>query len=163
MGIGTIGTIVINVNDLEAGEKFWSEMTGLEVISRAYARRFSFLGLSDPWKVEITLQRVEAEKGTDPNRVHLDIDVEGPLDEAIRKVEVIGGLIKKAPSLYPRPGSVEDLAPVADWAVMQDPFGNEFCLIAPITRDQSDAAVATWEKGESDDHALRLAAGVTPA
>jgi len=47
---------------------------------------------------------------------------------------------------------------VLDWAVMQDPFGNEFCLVVPLTKDQSQAAMAA---DATTDQQWRLAAGVT--
>jgi hypothetical protein len=41
---------------------------------------------------------------------------------------------------------------------MQDPFGNEFCIVELLTEEQSQAAM---ESGASTDHELRVAAGVT--
>ena len=46
---------------------------------------------------------------------------------AVEKVIALGGRLRKAPALYP---SYED--PVIEWAVMLDPFGNEFCLIRDV-------------------------------
>ena len=43
MSIGRVLATVINVNDLEAGEAFWSELTGLPVIGSGYAGRYSYL------------------------------------------------------------------------------------------------------------------------
>lgn len=74
---------------------------------------------------------------------------------------MLGGTVKKPPSLYPRPGSYGSDKPAIDWAVMQDPFGNEFCLVRDLTREQSAAAVAAAERGVKDDRALREAAGQT--
>ena len=51
------------------------------------------------------------------------------LRSAVAQVEAIGGTLKKLPSIYPRPGSFPGKPPVIDWAVMADPFGNEFCLV----------------------------------
>ena len=41
---------------------------------------------------------------------------------------------------------------------MQDPFGNEFCIVEELTPEQQAAAMASKE---TDDHALRVAAGQT--
>ncbi len=43
---------------------------------------------------------------------------------AARQVEEIGGVLLKPAALYPN-----DDDPMLEWAVLQDPFGNEFCLI----------------------------------
>jgi hypothetical protein len=34
-----------------------------------------------------------------------------------------------------------DEEPVIDWPVMQDPFGDEFCLVYELTDEQSTAAI----------------------
>ena len=73
----------------------------------------------------------------------------------------LGGRVKKPPSLYPRPGSHGDERPLIDWAVMQDPFGNEFCLVDDLTTEQSLAAVNAV--GATTDPEWRAAAGVTEA
>ncbi len=160
MGIGTVLATVINVNDLEAGEAFWSEVTGLPVIASSYAGRFSYLGQPDPWKQEITLQKVDATKDDEPNRLHIDIAPEDGIDEAVERIVRLGGNIKKAPSIAPRPGR-GDLMPIIDWAVMQDPFGNEFCLVDRLSREQIGSVMAAAERGVSDDRDLRVAAGLT--
>ena len=41
---------------------------------------------------------------------------------------------------------------------MQDPFGNEFCIVEELTPEQQAAAMASEA---TDDHALRVAAGQT--
>ncbi len=159
MGIGHVLATVIDVNDLEAGEAFWSEVTGLPVITSGYANRYSYLGQADPWRHEITLQKVDAVKGDGPNRQHLDITPDDGVDAAITKILALGGRLKKAPSVAPRPGSGE-LRPIIDWAVMQDPFGNEFCLVSRLSRDQVSRVLEAAERGVSDDQQLREAAGV---
>jgi len=45
-----------------------------------------------------------------------------------------------------------------DWAVMQDPFGNEFCRVHELKPEQSLAAVAV---DASTDHEWRVAARQT--
>jgi hypothetical protein len=42
---------------------------------------------------------------------------------------------------------------------MQDPFGNEFCLVDELTLDQSHAAMAALDA--TTDNQWRIAAGVT--
>ena len=41
---------------------------------------------------------------------------------------------------------------------MQDPFGNEFCLVDDLTKEQSTAAIAA---NANTDQEWRIAAGVT--
>jgi len=41
--------------------------------------------------------------------------------------------------------------PLIDWAVMQDPFGNEFCLVRPLTRLEREALAVAAEQGPAED------------
>lgn len=160
MAVGSVLSTVIDVGDLEVAEEFWSSVTGLPVIASNYGGRFSYLGEADPWKQEITLQLTKNVKSESPNRLHLDIAVHQGIDQAIDQIVALGGTVKKAPSVAPRPGR-EDLHPIVDWAVMQDPFGNEFCLIDRLRREQIEGVIAASKAGVVDDHQLRVAAGLT--
>jgi Glyoxalase-like domain len=153
--------VVIDVGDLSVAEQFWSEVTGLEVIGSNYAERFSWLGTADPWHAEIILQRRDDEKPDIANRCHVDITPEIGVDEAVEAIVALGGALRKEPSIYPRPGSVPGRRPLIDWAVMRDPFGNEFCLVHDLTREQSEAVMAAADEGVSTDRGFRIAAGVT--
>ncbi|HET9259839.1 MAG TPA: VOC family protein [Acidimicrobiia bacterium] len=161
MGIGTLHCVVLDVGDLVTAERFWSEVTGLEVIGSNYAERFSWLGTPDPWHAEMILQARPSIKGTETNRCHVDITPRHGVDAAVEAIVAIGGRIKKAPSIYPRPGSLPGRRPLIDWAVMRDPFGNEFCLVEDLTPEQADAVLAAAEAGAGDDHTFRVAARVT--
>lgn len=155
MGIGTLRCAVIDVNDLGVAEAFWSEVTGLPVIPSVFPGRYSYLGQPDPWRHEVILHLVKSVKGTEANRAHVDIWVRD-VDAAIAQIEAIGGRLKRSPTIYPRPGSSDGVPPTLDWSVMQDPFGNEFCVINVLTPQES-AAVAHAAPG--DDHHYRVAAG----
>jgi catechol 2,3-dioxygenase-like lactoylglutathione lyase family enzyme len=161
MAIGELRCVVINVTDLERAYEFWAAVTGLEVIGSedGWHGRFGYLGTRDPWKHEIILQVVDMLKDEDPNRVHVDITPEIGIDDAVERIVAIGGSVKKPPSLYPRPGSHGDERPLIDWAVMQDPFGNEFCLVSNLSDEQSAAAMAAT--GATTDREWRAAAGLT--
>lgn len=164
MGIGTYRCTVINVGDLEVGYRFWSAVTGLEIIGRTpggWHGRFGYLGRGDPWKTEFILQVVDIPKREGANRVHIDLTPNEGMDRAIEQILALGGSVKKPPSLYPRPGSHGDEPPVLDWAVMQDPFGNEFCLVSELTREEIAAVLAATKAGASTDQEWRLAAGRT--
>lgn len=44
MAVGTLRRIVIDVNDLEVGERFWAAVTGLPLRFSAWQGQFSGLG-----------------------------------------------------------------------------------------------------------------------
>ena len=157
MGIGKLMCAVVDVEDLGIAEAFWSELTGLPVIPSWFPGRYSYVGEPEPWRHRLILHKVSTHKELEANRGHVDIWVRD-IDTAITQVEAIGGHVKKAPTIYPRPGSYPGEPPRIDWAVMQDPFGNEFCLITVLS---TDAVQAVEALGEADDHLLRAAAGRT--
>ena len=163
MGIATFRCTVIDVTDLTLAYEFWSGVTGLERIGSrgGWHGRFGYLGHKDPWKHEFILQVVDTPKGESANRVHIDLTPNEGVDRAIEAIIALGGSVKKPPSLYPRPGSHGDEAPVIDWAVMQDPFGNEFCLVSELAPDEIDAVLEATKAGASTDHEWRVAAGRT--
>ncbi len=160
MGVGKLMCAVIDVDDLEIAETFWSEVTGLPVIPSFIPGRYSYLGQPDPWRHELILHLVRTLKGPEANRAHVDIWVRD-VDRAMSEVEAIGGRVKRTPSIYPRPGSRPGEPPLIDWAVAQDPFGNEFCLITHLSHDQVRAVEDAARQGPGDDHHWRVAAGRT--
>ncbi len=161
MGIATYRCTVIDVDDLTLGYRFWSEVTGWDVIGKqnGWHGRFGYLGRKDPWKHEIILQVVATPKGEMANRAHIDLTPNEGIDRAIEQIIALGGSVKKPSSLYPRPGSHGDEKPAIDWAVMQDPFGNEFCLVSELTPEEIDAVLEATKAGASTDHEWREAAG----
>src|SRR5262245_35743648 len=137
MAIGTMRCVVINVTDLSVAYRFWSAVTGWEVIGseEGWHGWLGYLGTAEPWKHEMILIKSDAAPiETEPpthhrtNTVHIDITPTHGVDRAIEQILEIGGSLKKPASLYPRPGTHDD-PPIIDWAVMQDPFSNEFCLV----------------------------------
>jgi len=175
MAIGTIRCFAIDVEDLEVGASFWSELTGIPRISSPWPDRFAYLGYEDEttWRHDLLLHRVTSPKRSDPdeidvarridpaaNRAHVDIGVED-VDVAIAQIEQIGGRLKYEPTLYPVPHAYDGARPVIDWAVMQDPFGNEFCLVRVLApAERAALALAAEEGPASDDHWRRVAADV---
>lgn len=123
MAIGTLRRFVLDVNDLEVGEQFWSTVTGLAPRFSAWQGQFSALG--EMRTGSILLQLVPEPKSALKNRAHLDITVEH-LDGAVEEVVALGGTVVKPPGPFP------ESDPVLEWAVMADPFGNEFCLIRDL-------------------------------
>jgi hypothetical protein len=140
----------MDVNDLTVAEAFWSELTGLPVIPSVFPGRYSYLGRPEPWRHEVILHLVRGVKGPEANRAHVDIWVRD-VDLAIEQVEAIGGRLKRAPTIYPRPGSYPGEGPLIDWAVAQDPFGNEFCLIRVLDLAERDAVAEAGQRDAGDD------------
>lgn len=165
IGIATYRCTVIDVTDLAAAYRFWSAVTGLEIIGTSpggWHGRFGYLGHKHPWKHELILQVVKEPKGRSANRVHIDLTPREGIDRAIEQIVALGGSVKKPPSLYPRPRSHGAVPPVIDWAVMQDPFGNEFCLVSELTDAEIDAVLEATRAGAATDREWRMAAGRTP-
>ena len=123
MAIGTLRRFVLDVNDLEAGERFWTAVTGLETRFSAWQGQFSALGVIGTGS--ILLQLVPETKTALKNRAHLDITVED-LGRAVDEAVALGGGVVKPPGFCP------ESDPNLEWAVMTDPFGNEFCLIRDV-------------------------------
>ena len=149
MSVGTMRCVAINVTDFAVGYEFWSAVTGYEILGPEHGWHgwLGFLGTSSPWKHEMILIKsdaapiqTEAPTHHRTNPVHVDITPNEGIDGAIVEIIKLGGSVKKPPSLYPRPGTHED-GPVIDWAVMQDPFGNEFCLVQDLTAEQTAATM----------------------
>jgi predicted enzyme related to lactoylglutathione lyase len=158
MGIGRLKCPVVDVNDLATAEAFYSELTGIPVIPSVFPGRYAYLGEPEPWRADLIMHLVRTTKGPEANRGHLDIWVRS-IDEAIPRIEAIGGTVKKEPTIYPRPGSFPDEVPRIDWAVMRDPFGNEFCLVTILSAEQSQAVQDAAAQGPGDDRRWRAATG----
>jgi predicted enzyme related to lactoylglutathione lyase len=123
-GIATLWKPVVNVTDLDEGERFWSTVSGLSPMGR-HGGQYSVLDSTEPtdrgaW---ILLQLVPDRHDCSHGGTHLDFRVDDVAD-AVRRIEEIGGTTLRPPELY-QPDGIDML----EWAVMQDPFGNRFCLI----------------------------------
>lgn len=161
MGIGKLRCHVFHVTDLELGQAFWSAVTGLAPIPSVFPGRAAYLGTADPWNHEVILWKVDTEKDTETNRSHVDIWVRD-VDRAIDQIVEVGGRLKRPPTIYPRPRSRPGEPARLDWSVMQDPFGNEFCVISMLSPDEADAVAAAGEAADAaavDDDHWREAAG----
>ena len=122
-GIAKLWKPVINVTDLDAGETFWSAVSGLSPQGRH--GQFSVLDADnaadrDGW---ILLQLVPIGQVSVHGGTHLDFRVDD-VAAAARAITEIGGAVIKPPDMY-----VIDGEAFLEWAVMQDPFGNDFCII----------------------------------
>jgi len=123
MAVGEIRSFVVDVNDLEEGERFWASVLGLEVEFSAWQGQFSRIGRKGSGSV---LLQLVPEKKTDlKNRAHVDLTVEN-VERAVSEVLGLGGSVIKEPGIFP------ETDPLIEWAVVADPSGNEFCLIREL-------------------------------
>ena len=120
MAVGTFRSTVVDVNDLEEGERFWSSVLGLPVVFHAWQDQFSRIGTVGPGSV--LLQLVPERKTELKNRAHIDVTVTD-VNRAVEDVIGLGGSLIRAPVATPK------TEPLIQHAVVADPFGNEFCVI----------------------------------
>ena len=115
-----LGSIVIDCDDLKAGVAFWSAVLGLEEGDRDgnYVDLRGNIG-----GLRILLQKVP-EKKTAKSRIHLDIETDD-VDAEVKRLEALGARRRERP-------------------VMEDPCGNEFCVISPETEGFPERA-RTWD------------------
>jgi len=112
-----LGTVVINVQDMRRAVEFWTAALG-------YARRErdwepEFMMLIDPTgrQLPVSLQLADGPP-KEPVRVHLDLYT----SEQARHVERLTALGATRVDEWPYPDD-------ADFIVLRDPDGNEFCVI----------------------------------
>jgi predicted enzyme related to lactoylglutathione lyase len=109
-----LGSVVINVNDMERETTFWRELLGVDV-AREIPGFFVWLAPQRPGGISVALQLVpDAKEGR--NRLHLDTAVDD-LDAAQARVEALGGSLVETHEIMG-----------FTWRVMADPEGNEFCI-----------------------------------
>ena len=127
MAVGRLRRFVVDVNDLAVGEQFWSAVTGLPVEFSGLRDRAQgqFSGLGSIATGSVLLQLVPERKTALKNRAHLDIGVDD-VPGAVAEVVALGGSVVRSPGVFP------EHAPAVEWAVVADPFGNEFCLVRDI-------------------------------
>lgn len=109
---GRIWTIVVDCADADRAAAFWSEVLGVEIVSRY--RQYVFLGEIAPG-VRLTLQEVQEPK-TAKTRVHFDVQADDH-DALVELVVRLGGSVLHR--------VVDDAFTLT---VVTDPDGNEFCI-----------------------------------
>jgi predicted enzyme related to lactoylglutathione lyase len=107
-----VGSVVMNVVDIEREQAFWSALLDAEPV-RSVSGFFVWQAPQHLGGISVALQRVFEPK-VGRNRVHLDTGVED-LEAAQRRIEELGGSHVVSHAM----GGVT-------WRVMADPEGNEF-------------------------------------
>lgn len=112
-----LGAITIDVNDMPVAVAFWQAALGATVDESVDFGSATFLAMKLPsQELKIFLQLVP-EKKTAKTRMHLDIEAKDTTKEVARLVKLGAKVIRPLPD--------KGFA----FAVMQDPFGNEFCVL----------------------------------
>lgn len=110
----SIAVVVIDCVDSGPVAEFWMAALGYEVA----ARDGTWIKLRDPQGLgpPLAIDPVPESKAV-KNRVHLDLKPEGSLEDEVTRLEQLGARVFRV-----FPGS---------HTVMQDPEGNEFCVLEP--------------------------------
>ena len=115
--------VIIDCNDLEVGARFWAGALGTTVASTEGPYAFLETRAGD---LEIGLQLVPEPK-TAKSRVHLDFETDD-LEAEVKRLEALGARRQHF---------------VEGWWVMEDPHGNEFCVL-PREPGTLGADARTW-------------------
>jgi predicted enzyme related to lactoylglutathione lyase len=107
-----IACLIINTTNPDASARFWGALLDREV-GKQYSAYNELPG--NTGDIKLTIQKVEQWSGG--SSIHFDLKV-NDFEEAIRKIEALGGKLVKRESQnrwY--------------WAVLADPDGNLFCIL----------------------------------
>ena len=119
-----LGAIIIDCDDLDRGVAFWSGALGAGIGHR----EDPYVVLdARPGGLSIGLQRVPEPK-TAKSRVHLDMQSDD-VEAEVARLEALGARRQ---------------ARAESWWVMEDPCGNEFCVISGRREDAPEGA-RTWD------------------
>lgn len=112
-----LATVVVNVQDMERAVRFWTAALGYERREQAWDAEFQMLVDPRGRHLPVSLQLAGAAP-REPVRLHLDLYT----DEQARQVERLVALGATRVTDWPYPDN-------ADFVVLRDPDGNEFCVI----------------------------------
>lgn len=114
-----LATVVVNVKDMDRAVRFWTAALGYRQREPEWDPQFMMLVDPDGRRTPLSLQLTDAD-ATQPVRVHLDLYT----DEQQRHVDrlVALGATQVGGHEWPYPAD-------ADFVVLRDPDGNEFCVI----------------------------------
>jgi len=112
-----VGTVVVNVQDMQRGVRFWTAALGYRQREREADPEFMMLVHPEGDGIPVSLQLAESPP-REPVRLHLDLYTGEQARHVDRLVELGASRVEDWP--YP-----ED----PDFVVLRDPDGNEFCVI----------------------------------
>ena len=118
-----LSSIIIDCDDYEAGVNFWGQALGLKVFDTE--PDYTFFEKHN--NLYIGIQRVTEGKSS-KSRVHFDIMADD-VEAEVHRLEGLGA---------------RRLTQVETWQVMQDPCGNEFCVVRASRSDFAEHAHA-WQ------------------
>jgi catechol 2,3-dioxygenase-like lactoylglutathione lyase family enzyme len=112
-----LATVVINVKDMPRGVRFWTAALGYQPREQEWDPDFMMLVDPRGRGLPVSLQLTDS-AAAEPVRVHVDLYT----SEQVRHVERLIGLGATPVDDWPYPQD-------ADFVVLRDPDGNEFCVI----------------------------------
>src|SRR3954451_12448593 len=112
-----LATVVINVQDMNRAVSFWSAALGYRPREKTFDSDFMMLVDETQTGLPVSLQKAESPP-KEPVRIHLDLYTEDQDGQVSRLVGL--GATRVAGWRYPSD---------ADFVVLRDPDGNEFCVI----------------------------------
>lgn len=112
-----VATVVVNVQDMERAVRFWSEALGYRQREDTWDAEFMMLVDPDGRRLPVSLQLTD-QMPQQPVRVHLDLYT----NEQQRHIDRLLALGASRVDDWPYPDG-------ADFVVLRDPDGNEFCVI----------------------------------
>jgi catechol 2,3-dioxygenase-like lactoylglutathione lyase family enzyme len=112
-----LATVVVNVRDMERAVQFWATALGYRQREEKWDPEFMMLVDPAGRRLPVSLQLTDTEP-QEPVRVHLDLYT----DEQERHVQRLVDLGATRVDDWPYPDD-------ADFVVLRDPDGNEFCVI----------------------------------
>jgi catechol 2,3-dioxygenase-like lactoylglutathione lyase family enzyme len=112
-----VATVVINVSDMHRAVAFWCAALGYRTREDEPDPQFTMLVDPAGRGVSVSLQRTD-HASREPVRLHLDLYTR----EQARHVDRLLALGAESVTEWPYPAD-------ADFVVLRDPDGNEFCVI----------------------------------
>ena len=114
---------VIDVDDLDQGTQFWAAALGAteEPVNESSQHVYRRLQLPDS-KIRILLQQTDDKKDS-KERMHIDIETDN-VEQEVQRLETLGAVRYN-----------HQTERGFDFWVLQDPFGNEFCVLQPVFPD----------------------------
>ncbi len=112
--------LVVDCSDSRSQATWWADVLGHQMSERnpGEFEVYDASGGSTPlYFMNVT------EPKSSKNRLHLDITTDGPLEDWVSKLVAAGATLvemRKDPATFANPDT---------WAVLQDPEGNEFCVL----------------------------------